>query len=346
LIERYAIKVPRKHAESLRRKLLSMGVLDTGYKPIQRGEWVYFPVKSIGEGLNELASRYRAEIEKVPFEPKMTKPRSLRDALKDKIPRDLLDLIPSSYDLIGDIILLDLPSELKGYSRIIGEALISLHPRVKSVLAKGETVGTYRVRKIEVIAGSQNTETIHREHGCIYKLDLRKVFFNPRLSGERLRVAEGVKPGEEVLDMFAGVGPFSILVARKCPSCRITAVELNPDAYRYLLENIRLNKVEKQVTAIHGDAREVLRSKKHAFDRVIMDLPHSSMEFLDLGLEVCKDGGIIHLYVADRSIQDVSKETMRRAAEFGHEVVVEFSREVLEIAPRRYTIVLDLRKRR
>lgn len=346
MVEKYAVKVPKNYAEALRRKLLSMNILDTRYKPIRQEEWIYFPVKTVRKELSDLISKYRAEIKKACFEPRYAKPRSLKDALRDKIPKELLDLIPSSYDLIGDLVLIDLPPELEAYSRIIGEALISLHPRVKSVLAKGETVGMYRVRKIKVIAGSRDTETIHREHGCIYKLDLGKVFFNPRLSGERLRIAESIKPGEDVLDMFAGVGPFSILIARRCPSCRITAIELNPDAYRYLVQNIQLNEVEKQVTAIHGDAREVLKSGKKKFDRVIMDLPHSSMDFLDLGLDVCKDGGIIHFYIANTSIQEVSRQTERKAADLGHEVAVEFAREVLEIAPRRYTIVLDLRKKR
>ncbi|MDW8022033.1 MAG: class I SAM-dependent methyltransferase family protein [Nitrososphaerota archaeon] len=343
--ERYAIKVPKERAENLKRKLSSMGILDAGYKPIRRDEWIYFPVKGVGEELEKLVPEYGAEIEKTSFEPRILKPRSLKESLKDVIPKDLLTLVPSSYDLIGDLILIELPNELEGYSRIIGETLMKLHPRVKSVLAKGETIGEYRVRRIRVIAGSQEAETIHREHGCLYRLDLRKAFFNPRFSGERLRVAEIVKPGEDVLDMFAGVGPFSILIAKKCPGCRVTAIELNPDAYHYLVQNIRLNKVEGLVTAIHGNAREVLRSKKNSFDRVIMDLPHNSVDFLDLGLEVCRPQGIIHLYVADTSIQEVSEEVEKRAASLGHSVVVEFAREVMAIAPRRYTMVLDLRKR-
>lgn len=346
MTEKNSIKVPRERAESIKRKLMSMNMLDIGYKPIRRGEWVYFPIKAVDEELIKLVSEHGLEIEKVSFEPRRPKPHSLKESLKDIIPRDLLSLVPSSYDLIGDLILIELPPELESYSGIIGEALMRLHPRVKSVLAKGETIGEYRVRRIKVIAGSQDAETIHREHGCLYRLDLGKVFFNPRFSGERLRVAEKVKPGEEVLDMFAGVGSFSILIAKKCPSCRVTAIELNPDAYRFLVQNIRLNKVEGQVTPIHGDAREVLTSNKRFFERVIMDLPHNSMEFLDLGLEVCRDHGVIHLYVADTSIEEVSKMVERKSTSLGHEVAVEFAREVMEIAPRRYTIVLDLRKRR
>lgn len=345
MIKKYAIKVPKEHAENLRRRLSSTGILDTGYKPIQRGELVYFPVKDVGEELNKILSEYGAEIEKAFFEPRKPKPYSLKESLRGAIPENLLNLVPSSYDLIGDLILIDLPSELEEYSGLIGNALMKLHPRIKSVLAKGETAGKYRIRRVKVIAGSHDTETVHCEHGCLYMLDLRKVFFNPRFSGERLRVAKSVKPGEEILDMFSGIGPFSILIAKRCSSCMVTAIELNPDAYHYLVQNIRLNRVEGRVTAIYGDAREVLKSKRRAFDRVIMDLPHSSLDFLDIGLDACKDQGMIHIYLANTSLQEMSKMVEAKAASLGYEAVVEFTREVMEIAPRRYTIVLDLKKK-
>lgn len=344
MIERYAVKVSKEIAEDIRKKLLSMNFLDVDCKPLKRGEWIYFPVKNIEGALEKIVSEHGLEVEKVSFERRVFKPRSLKEILIGEIPDNLLDKLPSSYDIIGETILISIPRELENYSRIVGEALMKLHPRVKSVLAKGETVGKYRVRRISVIAGSHDVETVHREHGCIYKLNLEKVFFNPRLSGERLRVAELVKPGEKILDMFAGIGPFSILMAKRCPSCKVTAVELNPDAYHYLVQNIRLNRVEKNVVAIHGDVREALKSVEEFFDRVIMDLPHNSIDFLDLGLNVCRNQGMMHLYVANTSIEEVLKRVEEKTTSLGHRVVLDFARKVMEIAPRRYTIVLDLRK--
>ena len=343
-ILKLGVKVSEKRAEELRRILLDLGILERELKPCQLDRFVVFPITEPDERLERILEEFNAQIVECSFEPRSTKPRSLKDALKDKIPKDLIQYIPSSYDLIGDLILIEIPDELRGYSRLIGEELMKLHPRVKSVLMRGETVGEYRIRRIEVVAGSNDTETIHREHGCMLKLDLRKVFFNPRFSGERLRVARSVAPGENVLDMFAGVGPFSIIIARIQPECRVTAIELNPEAYRYLVENIRLNKVADRVTPIHGDARKVLEDVRERYDRVIMDLPHSSLGFIETGLRVCKENGIIHFYGASDSVEKLKREVLDKAREHGYGVEIVFAREVMEVAPRRHIFVLDLRK--
>jgi len=342
-VSRHGLKVPRKKAEDVRRRLLKLDLLDRDLKPIQLGEYVIFPLKSANR-IEEIVGGADFEIILCEFELRRLKPRSLREALRGRIPDELLEYVPSSYDLIGDLILVEIPDELKEYSKIIGEALLKLHPRARSVLSRGKTVGEYRVRLVEVIAGSEDTETIHREHGCLYKLDLRRVFFNPRLSGERLRVAELVKPGERILDMFAGVGTFSILIARRCSGCSVTAIELNPDAYRYLVENIRLNGVEDIVKPVKGDAREVLREVEGEYDRVIMDLPHSSLDFLGTGLRACKSKGMIHFYGAAESLEQLEERVLERSRSLGYAVEVEYRREVMEIAPRRFTFVLDLRR--
>jgi len=343
--ERYAARVYKWAAESLRRRLRELDAIDSNYKPEHRGNLIYFPLKRVDEEVLGALRGLGAELDKLCFKKRAGGRRSLRDALAGKMPQHLLDLIPSSYDIVGDVILIEIPVGLEEFSNIIGEELMRLHPRVRSVLAKGATHGIYRIRDVRVIAGSGETETIHREHGCIYKLDLRKVFFNPRFSGERLRVADATKPGESVLDMFAGVGPFSILIARRRSSCRVTAVELNPEAYRYLVENIRLNKVEGRVTPILGDAAEVARSSPAKFDRVIMDLPRSSLEYLDAGLTACRIGGVVHLYVSENSIEAAVERALKRAEDSGFGVEITYSREVMETAPGRYTIVLDLRRR-
>ncbi len=345
IAEKNAARVGRVKAEALRRRLRALDALDTNYKPAYQENFIYFPLKKIDDSVLEALKEFDATLERFKFERRLEKPKSLKEALKGKIPSELLEYVPSSYDIVGEVILIEIPRELEEYSKIIGEELMKLHPRVKSVLAKGATLGAYRIREVKVIAGSDQTETIHREHGCVYKLDLRKVFFNPRFSGERLRVAESVKPGEKVFDMFAGVGPFSILIAKKNPSCRVVAVELNPDAYRYLVENINLNKVGDRVTPIHGDAREVAKTVDGKFDRVIMDLPRSSLEFLDVGLRSCNIGGVVNFYITEDSIKAAVEKTLRKARELGFDVEIEFSREVMEVAPGRYTIVLDLRRK-
>ena len=144
--------------------------------------------------------------------------------------------------------------------------------------------------------------------------------------------------------MFAGVGTFSILIARRCGGCSVTAIELNPDAYGYLVENIKLNGVEDIVKPVRGDAREVLREVEDEYDRVIMDLPHSSLDFLDVGLRVCKPEGVIHFYGAAESVEQLEERVFERSRSLGYAVEVDHRREVMEIAPRRFTFVLDLRR--
>ena len=341
-MERPALRVRRREAEALRRRLIAIDALDSGWRPRQEGEWIFFPVKP------EKVEEVRAlgyEVLSTVFEEKRGRPRNLREALETSLPQELLRYIPSSYDLVGDVAVLELPKELEPYAELVGEALMRLHPRVKTVAAKiGGTKGDYRLRELKTIAGSGVTETLHREHGCIYKLDLRKAFFNPRLGGERLRVARQVKPGERVADMFAGVGPFSILIAKLQPSAKIIAVELNPDAYNYLIENIKLNKVEDRVEPRLGDAREVLREFKEHFDRAIMDLPRRSLDFLDVGLRICRKGAVIHVYWTEDDVGRAVERVIGRVSMLGYRVSAISARKVMEVAPRKYTIALDLVK--
>ncbi len=338
-----AVKIPRDRAEELRRKLIALGVLDESLKPFEKNGYVFFPLKRL-EDVRDIMNELGGELAQTLFEAKVRKSRSLKESLAERLPSNLLDKLPSSYDIIGDLILIDLGEELEDYAHEIGETLMRIHPRVKAVLVKGETTGDYRIRRVEVIAGSGGTETIHKEHGCVYKLDLRKAFFNPRLSGERLRVARQVSPGERVLDMFAGIGPFSILIARLQPSAKVVAIEINPDAYDYLLENLRLNKVEDRVKPILGDARSILESTHEEYDRVIMDLPYRSLEFLNVGLMACGRGRIIHLYTVSSSLEEASRLAMEKAAELGHVIEMGFGREVMEVAPKKSIFALDLRK--
>ncbi|MEN2974036.1 MAG: class I SAM-dependent methyltransferase family protein [Candidatus Caldarchaeales archaeon] len=348
LEDKIAVKIEKSKAEVLRRRLKALNIIDEDFKPRFIDGYVYFPIKS-REFLDLISDEYVFEVVRERFERRGKKPRSLREALEKTLPRDLHHYIPSSIDLIGHIALIDIPDPLKDYSGEVGRAVMMVYPHVKTVLSKeGGTIGDYRIRSFNMIAGSPITETIYREHGCIYKLDLGKVFFNPRMSGERLRIALEVKDGEYVLDMFAGIGPFSILIAKKNPSARVVAVELNPEAYRYLVENIYLNKVSERVEAVRGDVREVLRAHGGVFDRVIMDLPFRALEFLDLALNNVKKYGIIHLYhveEGENAIDKASVKTVRIAEKMNIRLEVAYSRRVLEVAPRRFIIALDLLRR-
>lgn len=345
-MERLAVRVLKIKAEEVRDLLKKLDLLDRNLKPKIEGDYVLFPVRDI-EALKKTVSEYGLETIYTFFEKRSRRPRSLRDVLKDVIPENLHIYIPSSIDLVGGIALVDIPEELKEYSVEIGKAVMKIYPKVNTVLSKeGGTVGDYRIRVLRKIVGEDSTETIYREHGCVFKLDLSKVFFNPRMSGERIRIASMTRDGEYILDMFAGVGPFSVIIAKK-KRVKVKAVEINPDAYRYLIENINLNNVSDRVTPVLGDSGKVLRNESEVYDRVVMDLPFRSLEYLDTALRVVKKNGVIHLYTVGENEDTLEKNVEKiqdRIKEMGHSVDILFKRIVLETAPRKFIIVVDLEK--
>jgi len=151
-----------------------------------------------------------------------------------------------------------------------------------------------RVRDLQVVAGEDDTETVHTEYGIRLAIDPAKVYFNPRLSNERYRVARLVREGERVVDMFAGAGPFSIMIAKHAHPEVVYAMDLNRDAVEYLIRNVQLNKVTN-VVPLEGDARQLVFDVPCA-DRIIMNLPHSARDFFHDALTRLKMGGVIHLY--------------------------------------------------
>jgi len=233
------------------------------------------------------------------FHKRVKRPPKLVDVLEGKLPPHLLASVPHAIDFVGDIAVIEIPPELVAHKKIIGDAILKTHKRVNTVLAKSSAVeGVYRLRKFEVIAGTEKTTTIHREHGCVYHVDLAKAYFSPRLSHEHSRVASQVKEGETVVDMFAGVGPFSILIAKKLENVKVYAIDVNPDAIEFLKRNIAVNRVERKVIPVLGDVRHVVSERLTGVaDRVIMNLPEKAMEYVDVACEAIRlEGGIMHYY--------------------------------------------------
>jgi len=221
------------------------------------------------------------------------------DLLADKLPSNLLASIPRAIDFVGDIAIIEIPPELEEHKKTVGKALLKAHKQTKTVLAKsGAVEGVYRIRDFEVIAGKKKTATVYREYGCVYNVDVAKAYFSPRLSGEHNRVASQAKDGETIVDLFAGVGPFAIPIAKKHENVRVYAVDMNPDAVSLLKRNVAVNRVEKQVVPVLGDARQVVRKQLLGkADRVIMNLPETAIEFVDVACKALKaKGGIIHYY--------------------------------------------------
>jgi tRNA (guanine37-N1)-methyltransferase len=226
-------------------------------------------------------------------------PKTLKEALGPRLPKYLLETLPSSYDIVGDIAVLDLPSDFSAYEGVLADAICQVNKNVRVVMAKtGAISGQGRILPTRHIAGENRTATVHKESGCRFNVDISKAYFSPRLSHEHERVVKQVEPGENVVDLFAGVGPFSIMIAKKVENVEVNAVDSNPDAVALIRSNVTLNRIQGNLGVWQGDARDVVQ--KHLMgtaSRVIMNHPSASKEFVDVACNALRaTGGIVHYY--------------------------------------------------
>jgi tRNA (guanine37-N1)-methyltransferase len=274
--------------------------------------------------------------------------KTLAEVLENKLSPHLLASLPRALDIVGDIAIIEIPPELNAHEKLIGKAILETHKNVRTVLTKvGAVSGTYRLREFNVIAGERKTETVHKEHGCKYHVDVAKAYFSPRLSHEHKRVASLVQKGETVVDLFAGVGPFSVLIAKTNEDAKVYAVDINPEAIELLRRNLRLNRVENRVFPILGDARQVVEDELLGVaDRVIMNLPESAIEFIDAACRTTKAaGGTVHFYGFIRlpdSLENMKlrfSEAVEKAGRKVHRFL--FAKTIRETAPHEWQVVLD-----
>ena len=276
---------------------------------------------------------------------------NLKTVLADKLEPEQLKQIYKTYDIVGDIAVIRVPEPQRHHSKLIAEAIMSTHREVKAVWRQSSSVsGDFRLRGLEFLLGEKSTETHYKEHGCVYKIDLRKAYFSPRLSYERLRIAELIQPGEVVLNMFAGVGCYSISIAKHSEPLKVFSIDVNPCAFQYLHENIRLNRVADVVIPIQGDAKKVTEQKlQNLADRVLMPLPEKAYEYLDYALLGLKPtGGWIHYYDFEYAtknedpVKKAEKKVSKKMRKLCNDFQVEFGRIVRPIGPRWYQVVLDI----
>ncbi len=255
------------------------------------------------------------------------------------------DELYGAFDQIGNIIILRIPDSLLHKRKIIGEVLLDKVKTARSVYCQSSPVeGDFRIRKLELLAGEDKTETEYKEHGCRFKVDVEKTFFSPRLSTERDRIAGLIKEGETIINMFGGVGMFSIVAAKK-KKCHVYNIDINPDAERLCSENILLNKLKGTVESIEGDATKVIEERLlEAGDRVLMLLPERSDEFLDSAIKGAKKKAIIHYYC---HIHAEKKDQVALLAPQYFLSVVNVKSEILgakivrPVGPRFYQAVVD-----
>ena len=252
---------------------------------------------------------------------------------------DLLEFSPS-YERLGEIAIVDEDDPER--ARALADALVESAIPVESVLNRASKIrGTERVRDWEILAGTE-TETVHREYGCAFGLDLATVYFSPRLATERHRVAEQIDAGERVFDMFAGVGPFVIPAAKR--GATAVGVDINADAIAYLRENAQRNDVTDRVRAHCGDVREVAADYEGWADRIVMNLPHSADDFLETGVALAGETCVIHYYDIQHEDDPYGpgERAIRRVAQPAYEVSVEMRHTVRSYAPHELNVVLDV----
>lgn len=222
---------------------------------------------------------------------------NLKELLKEKLSEKEMGDLRGSFEIVGNIAIIEIPKTLYKKRKLIADALLRIHKNIKTVCMKAEERrGKLRLRKIIAIQG-RKTETIHTEYGCRFFLDIRKAYFSVRESTERQRIASQSKKGEEVLVMFAGIGPFAIQIAKRQPLVkRIVAVELNKDAFEYMKKNIELNKVQDKIEAVQGDVKKICPKYRNRFDRIVMPLPLYGHKYLGLAIACLKKKGVVHFY--------------------------------------------------
>ncbi|HDS46225.1 MAG TPA: class I SAM-dependent methyltransferase family protein [Methanomicrobia archaeon] len=310
------VKAAKRAGEDIRQALLARGLLRTDAKIISDEQFIYLPL-----------SRPLPEVELRELKIRELTARDFIIIETRKRIEDLLGFKPA-FEVVGDIaVLTEEVDPLK--ERAVADAIMALHQNIKVVAKRVSAVeGVFRTRRLEHIAGEHRTETLHRENACRFMLDLETVYFNPRLAGERQRVASQAAhfgTPENVIDMFAGVGPFAIQIAKRAPQSHITAIDINPEAIRYLRKNRELNQVHN-VEAIVGDVRMLQTYCKNTADRIIMNLPKSAYLFLREAVSMLKlEGGIIHFYALESaySAEEAQKrEALDRAIEQAKERLV------------------------
>ena len=269
----------------------------------------------------------------------------IKEMLRGKLTEEELKELNSGIDIIGNIAIIKLPNSLMPKSKIISELIMSSNKNVKSVFRQvGRIEGEYRLRKLEYIDGERNTITRYKENGCLFELDVSKVYFSPRLSTERLRIARLVKDGEVVVNMFAGIGSFSLVIA-KMKRAKIYSIDLNPYAIEYAKRSMAINRLKGEVIPILGDAREVIEKKLWGrVDRVLMPLPEKANEFLYHAVLALKRSGFIHYYRHSFGTDEwdaASKVIDEVRGSLKNYKILKW-KKVREVGPRWFEIVLDI----
>jgi tRNA (guanine37-N1)-methyltransferase len=366
------IKLKEKDAQFfikfIKNRFKNRQIIDRKYKILHEKEYLLFPVVKdmlIIEGFTT-SLKNNIEFDLIYKELVLNENyrfKTLQEALIGKIPERILDLIPKSYDIIGDIAIIEFDKfnrirdkQSYEYKKEIASAITNINKNVLIVYEKKSKIkGLYRLRELDLLYGEDKSETIHKENNCFFKLDVKKVYFTPRLVFERRRIASSeIDENELIIDLFAGVGTFSIQIAKN-NNVKIYAFDVNPEAYEFLKENIEVNILRGDIIANNIDVRKLLNPTNklgqdlcHKADRVIVNLPEISINFINL---ICflikKSGGILHFYQFSEKPNPLEKTIKILEVElsnYNYEITsIINSKIVKHYSPKSELVVVDLK---
>ena len=328
------VRVPKDKGEDVKNQLASSDLLNRGAKIKADGDHILIPI------LSDDFENY--EVIDADLELNDIKERDYRNIAD--VPDELRGMLPNSFDVIGDIAVVKMQDDLIPYANAVGDAMLTTSSSLRAVFMDVGVKGDLRIRDVRMIAGFGASETIYKEFGVTMVVDPVKAYFNPRLSTERMRIASMVKDGEVIIDMFAGIAPFPLVIAKHSKPSVIYSVDMNADAVELMERNISMNKVSN-VIAICDDSRDVVKELPPA-DRIIMNLPQIADAFLPDALSRLKDGGTVHMHrIMERaSSDDVASELIEKMRDKGYEIRIERMAELKTYSPTMSVYVLDIIK--
>jgi tRNA (guanine37-N1)-methyltransferase len=353
LQENVSLNIPRTQGENAIQILSKLKLLNRKLAPQTTGDVLHVPLSRAPQPeeqkqLDRALGKQNLSQEK--FRSMSPAVGSLEEVLAQELPSSIVSLVSKSFDVIGDIAIIELSPTTEPFEENIAEALMKVHKNVKAVYSKaGPITDNQRLRPLHHLLGAFRTETIHKELGCRFKIDISKAFFSPRLSFEHNRVAEQVQAGECVVDMFAGVGPFSILIAKRLEDIQVNAIDANLEAVKLIRENAKMNGVQDRVRVWPGDARAVIKGNLLGIaTRVVMNHPSQAREFLEPACETLgRHGGILHYYTFADGLDSESKarkELTNAIDSSGWRIENPIvTHKVRGIAPMKWQIAIDAR---
>lgn len=273
----------------------------------------------------------------------------LKELLKKDLTEEELKNAPNSFEMIGNkeksVAIVEIPEELEKKKELIAKSIMQNHKNVKTVLKKiSERKGEFRNREYEVITGDEDTEVLHKEYGYVLKVDPQIVYFSEKEGVERQRIAKEVKENETVMLMFAGIGSFAIAIAKKQPLVeKIIAIELNPQAVKYIVENSLINRIADKIVVIEGDVKKEAQKFYGKCDRVAMPLPLEAADYLEDAIKCLHEKGVVHFYtLIDRNGFSSSEEIVQEVCKkMNKKYKILNKHKVTEYSPKKDKVCID-----